>query len=174
MTSTKAPSTNPADNRSTWTAELACPEETAALARALASIATPGLCVLLEGPVGAGKSFFARSAIQALMAQIGGIEDVPSPTFTLVQTYELGPLDVWHADLYRLTTPDELIELGLELAFDTALCLIEWPDRLGDLRPHGALDLVLTPDSLYPDQRRVQISGPADIITRLIAATENI
>jgi len=173
MTSAATLHTNSAESQSKWSATLASPEETTALAKALARIASPGLCVLLEGPVGAGKSYFARSAIQTLMAQHGAVEDVPSPTFTLVQTYELGPLDVWHADLYRLTSPDELIELGLEQAFDSALCLIEWPDRLGDLRPHGALDLVLTPDSLQPDQRRGQISGPTDIINRLIAATEN-
>lgn len=173
MTPSSTIHSNSAEYRSTWTAELACPEETAAIATALASIAKPGLCVLLEGPVGAGKSYFARSAIQTLMARNGSIEDVPSPTFTLVQTYELGPLDVWHADLYRLTNPDELIELGLEQAFDTALCLIEWPDRLGDLRPDGALEMALSPDPVHPDRRHVQISGPEDIMTRFIAAMEN-
>ncbi|WP_298259059.1 tRNA (adenosine(37)-N6)-threonylcarbamoyltransferase complex ATPase subunit type 1 TsaE [uncultured Litoreibacter sp.] len=161
-----------ATDQTTWASDLVNPEATANLANALATQATPGLTVLLEGPVGAGKSYFARCAIQSLMAQTGMIEDVPSPTFTLVQTYELDQLDVWHADLYRLTNPDELIELGLEQAFDTALCLIEWPDRLGDLRPAGALNISLTPDAKDPDRRFVQINGPSEIVTRLIAAME--
>ena len=152
---------------------MTCPEATAALAQGFAAIAEPGLCVLLDGPVGAGKSFFARSVIQTLMSQNGGVEDVPSPTFTLVQTYELGALDVWHADLYRLTSPDELIELGLEQAFDTALCLIEWPDRLGDLRPEGAIELTLAPDPTDEDRRTVRITAPEHLIDRLKLAIES-
>lgn len=97
-----------------------------------------GDCLLLEGPIGAGKSLFARSLIQS---RLGRAEDVPSPTFTLVQTYE-ADLEVWHADLYRLSHPDEVFELGLEAAFDTGICLIEWPDRLGGFAPGGALRLV--------------------------------
>lgn len=97
-----------------------------------------GDCLLLEGPIGAGKSLFARSLIQT---RLGSAEDVPSPSFTLVQTYE-ADIDIWHADLYRLSHPDEVFELGLETAFDTAICLIEWPDRLGRFIPSGALRLV--------------------------------
>lgn len=97
-----------------------------------------GDCLLLEGPIGAGKSLFARSLIQS---RLGRAEDVPSPTFTLVQTYE-ADLEIWHADLYRLSNPDEVFELGLEAAFDTGICLIEWPDRLGRFAPGGALRLV--------------------------------
>lgn len=152
---------------------MARPEATAALARAFSTIAAPGLCVLLNGPVGAGKSFFARSVIQTLMQRNGEVEDVPSPTFTLVQTYELGSLDVWHADLYRLTNPDELIELGLEQAFDTALCLIEWPDRLGGLRPDGAIEMTLTPSLSGEDRRDMRITGPEHLIGRLQAAMES-
>ena len=161
------------NKRSVWSGVLACPEATAALARTLTGIAKPGLCVLLDGPVGAGKSYLARTVIQTLMARNGAVEDVPSPTFTLVQTYDLGPLDVWHADLYRLTSADELIELGLEQAFDAAFCLIEWPDRLGGLRPDGALEITLTPDPTQEDRRTVQITGPRQLITCLKAVMES-
>lgn len=112
---------------------------------ALSERLQPGDCVLLQGPVGAGKSALARAAIQTRMAQAGVIEDVPSPTFTLVQTYDLPGGEVWHADLYRLSAPDEVIELGLEEAFSTAICFVEWPDRLGVLAPANALSITLTP-----------------------------
>lgn len=72
------------------------------------------------------------------------VEDVPSPTFTLVQTYDTPTLTIWHADLYRLTHTDELYELGLDAAFDTDVCLIEWPDLLADLTPKDALHVSLT------------------------------
>lgn len=162
-----------------WRAQLVNPQATTQLASAIAGLAAPGLCILLTGPVGAGKSFLARAIIQTLMAQHSTIEDVPSPTFTLVQTYEVGPLDIWHADLYRLSSPDELIELGLEQAFDTALCLIEWPDRLDDLRPENAVEVTLTPATLHSDtlldqQRQVEISGPKQIILDLQKAMEAI
>ena len=67
----------------------------------------------------------------------------PSPSFTLVQTYEAENFDLWHADLYRLSSPDEVIELGLLDAFDQAVTLIEWPDRLGSLQPVSALSITL-------------------------------
>lgn len=114
---------------------LATPDDTARLGCWFARHLQAGDCVLLQGPIGAGKSHFARAFIQA---RLGRTEDVPSPTFTLVQTYE-ADVDIWHADLYRLTHPDEVLELGLEAAFDTAICLIEWPDRLGRHQPSGAL-----------------------------------
>lgn len=116
---------------------LAGPDETARLGQWFAHRLRAGDCLLLEGPIGAGKSHFARSLIQA---RLGRAEDVPSPTFTLVQTYE-ADIEIWHADLYRLTHPDEVLELGLEAAFATAICLIEWPERLGSHAPPGALQL---------------------------------
>lgn len=114
-------------------------DHTQRLAAEAAESAGAGDCFLLEGPVGAGKTAFSRAFIQACL---GREEDVPSPTFTLVQTYEAALFEVWHCDLYRLTSADELIELGLEEAFSDAVTLIEWPDRMGDLAPADAQRLI--------------------------------
>lgn len=99
-----------------------------------------GDCILLSGPIGAGKSHLARALIRA---RLGRMEDVPSPTFTLIQTYE-ADVEIWHSDLYRLTHPDEVFELGIEDAFKNAICLIEWPDRLGKLTPPDAIRIDLS------------------------------
>lgn len=121
------------------------PDETATFARALAPLLGPGDVLLLEGEIGAGKSHFARALIDRRLSDLGLAEEIPSPTFTLVQTYEAGDLTIWHSDLYRLTDPDEAIELGLQEAFDTALCLVEWPDRLGSDQPLEAARLHFEP-----------------------------
>jgi len=115
------------------------PKDTGKLADALAPLLQAGDVLLLDGDVGAGKTDLARKIIQNRMVKFDALEDVPSPTFTLVQTYELGGLEYLHADLYRLSHPDETYELGLERGFETAVCLIEWPDRLGSLTPTNAL-----------------------------------
>ena len=87
------------------------------------------------------KLTLARALIQSLLA---AYEDVPSPTFTLVQVYDaVSGIEIWHADLYRLSDPSETEELGLTDAMENAICLIEWPDRLADLRPDDALDIAL-------------------------------
>lgn len=118
-----------------------------------------GDCLLLSGPVGAGKTHFARGVIQAMLARDGQIEDVPSPTFTLVQTYETSLGEVWHTDLYRLTHVDELTELGLEEAFETAITLVEWPDRLGEMRPERCLELVFSTPDIETDERLLEITA---------------
>lgn len=126
------------------TAELTIflPDEaaTARLGQWFAPRLGPGDCLLLEGPIGAGKSHFARALIRA---RLGREEDVPSPTFTLVQSYDAGDAEIWHADLYRLGHPDEAFELGLDEAFAKAITLVEWPDRLGAAAPAGAIRLRL-------------------------------
>lgn len=132
--------------------------QTEDLARRLAPVLAAGDTLALSGPIGAGKSVLARAIIRAL----GVTEDIPSPTFTLVQTYDAGGLEIWHADLYRLTGADELWELGLDEAFDGALCLIEWPDRLGQDLPSSALQIELTPGKL-DDIRQIRISGPSEV-----------
>ena len=139
--------------------------DTAKFAEKIASIAKTGDTLLLEGPIGAGKSAFARAFIRA---RLGRMEDVPSPTFTLVQTYEDPNGDIWHCDLYRLTHPDEAFELGLDTAFDTAICLIEWPDRLGQYIPENALHLSFSAGDTH---HSVIISAPtawADRIGHLL------
>lgn len=120
------------------------PEDTGKLANFVAPLLGKGDILLLHGDVGAGKTDFARKIIQNRMAEFEAVEDVPSPTFTLVQTYNLGPVDFVHADLYRLSHPDEVFELGLERAFETAVCLVEWPDRLGSLAPNSALNIEIS------------------------------
>ncbi len=140
------------------TLTLADADATRALAERIAPMLRAGDTILLQGPIGAGKTHFARSLIQARLAAVGVAEDVPSPTFTLVQTYVADGFEIWHADLYRLTGPDEIAELGLEQAFSDAICLVEWPDRLGSLRPARALELTLMPDSAT-DARTAVLSG---------------
>ena len=121
----------------TATIPLSNQDETHRLAGILANEARSGLTLLLDGPVGVGKTTLARRVIQTCLSETGRIEDVPSPTFTIVQTYEAGALEIWHADLYRLTNTSEVSELGLDLAFDEAFCLVEWPDRLGTGAPEA-------------------------------------
>lgn len=128
-------------------------DATTAVGALLARVLQVGDTVLLTGPIGAGKTHLARAFIQA---KLGRLEDVPSPTFTLVQTYDANGAEVWHADLYRLSHPDEVMELGLEAAFETAICFIEWPDRLGDLAPKTALTIALSPKG---EGREAVLSG---------------
>lgn len=131
-------------------------ESTTAFAERLGNILHAGDSLLLTGPVGAGKSHFARALIQARLARLGRFEDVPSPSFTLVQEYDLGDVVLWHADLYRLGNPLDCAELGLEQAFEEAICLIEWPDRLGWMTPQGALHLVFSM-AADPEERSLTI-----------------
>ncbi len=137
------------------------PDETARFAATLAGVLTPGDVLLLEGQIGGGKTHFARALIQARLEADGApFEDVPSPTFTLVQTYDTGRVEIWHADLYRLSHVDEVEELGLADAFDDAICLVEWPDRLGELAPPRALRLAFASGE-EPETRRVAAYGDA-------------
>lgn len=129
------------------TLTLADPGATAALARAIAPRLAPGDFLGLHGGLGAGKSAFARAVIAARLAAVGRAEDIPSPSFTLVQVYDVGdggdPVELWHVDLYRLGSADEIAELGLDEAFAGAICLVEWAERLGDAAPARRLDLTL-------------------------------
>lgn len=115
---------------------------TRALGRRLAPLLALGDFVALTGDLGAGKTALARAIIQARYGEGGEDEDVPSPTFTLIQTYDTPDLLITHADLYRLDDPEDLRELGLGDALDEGAVLMEWPDRMGAL-PGDRLDIVL-------------------------------
>lgn len=134
-----------------------------AIAQQLAPLLRAGDVVTLVGGLGAGKTAFARALINALP---GAPEDVPSPTFTLVQTYPRGDLEVWHFDLYRLEDPEEAFELGIEDAFIDALSLIEWPDRLGPYLPKAHLRVTLT-EGETEAMREITFSGDSAWAQRL-------
>jgi tRNA threonylcarbamoyladenosine biosynthesis protein TsaE len=137
---------------------------TGRLAAALARVARPGDVIALQGPLGAGKTAFARAFIRALGAE----DEVPSPTFTLVQLYELSPAFVWHFDLYRIARPEEVHELGLDEALSEGISLIEWPERLGRLLPAERLDLQLA-FGATPRSREVELTGHGGWALRLEA-----
>jgi tRNA threonylcarbamoyladenosine biosynthesis protein TsaE len=139
-----------------------------ALGRELGGLARPGDVILLLGGLGAGKTTLARAVIRAL----GVREDVPSPTFTLVQTYEGenadGPLPIHHFDLYRLDEPDDIRELDLEDALDHGLSLIEWPEIALAALPQERLEVHLAPG---PDDasRSLTLMGDDNWANRLKA-----
>ncbi len=134
------------------------PGETAAFAAIIAPLLSPGDTLLLSGEVGAGKTHFARALIQTRLSKVDVTEDIPSPTYTLVQTYSDGVCDIWHADLYRLSDAAEVIELGLIDAFEDAICLVEWPDQLAGYRPEYPLDIEFSAGALS-DTRAVTFKG---------------
>ncbi len=119
---------------------LADEAATLALGARLGARLALGDVVCLSGNLGAGKTTLARAAIAAWT---GAAEEVPSPTYTLVQTYDGPRGELWHIDLYRLRRPEEAWELGLEDAFASAACLIEWPERLAGQLPRDRLDIAL-------------------------------
>ncbi len=140
--------------------------DTLAFAKALGSIVRVGDLIYLNGTLGAGKSTLARGLIRALAPRNEANEfDVPSPTFTLVQTYDDLDVPVWHFDLYRLESPDEIYEIGIEDALSHAVSLIEWPERLGTLRLGHPLSLTL---KIIDDTSRLVIcEGNEDWMARL-------
>jgi tRNA threonylcarbamoyladenosine biosynthesis protein TsaE len=151
--------------------DIALPDlaATAGLAKALAARAAVRDVIALWGELGLGKTTFARAFIQN---RPGGdsVAEVPSPTFNLVQVYELPTAPVWHFDLYRLTDPEDAWELGIEEAFSTAITLIEWPDRLGALLPAERLDVELQAGG-EATSRRAQLRGNGGWAKRLEGLT---
>ena len=104
---------------------------------ALAAVLRVGDVVTLSGPLGVGKTSFAR----ALLLAAGHSGEVPSPTFAIVQPYDELPLPIWHCDLYRIEEPDELDELGLDTVLEDGALLVEWPERAGEAAWPQALRL---------------------------------
>jgi len=151
------PSPRPDQNVPMLTATIHAPDEaaTAAIARSIAAKARPGDVILLAGPLGAGKTAFARAFIRAFLND--PTLEIPSPTFTLVQTYDSATGDIWHFDLWRLETAAALEDLAWDEAA-TGIAVVEWPERLGALAPPDALRITIT---LVPSGRDIEISGPA-------------
>ena len=127
------------------------------IAASLAALIRPGDAILLSGDLGAGKTAFARAFLRALTGD--PVLDVPSPTFTLVQTYDTPKGSVHHYDLWRLTDHNAMAELGWDDALED-IVLVEWPDRLGPLTPPHALTLALRPTGDY--SREATLTGWAD------------
>jgi tRNA threonylcarbamoyladenosine biosynthesis protein TsaE len=142
--------------------ELPSLAATEALAATVAALARAGDVILLEGELGAGKSAFARAFLRAATAD--PTLEVPSPTFTLVQSYDTRIGVVQHFDLWRLEGPGGLTELGWDEARN-GIVLVEWPDRLGSLRPAEALTVALHPTGA--DSRRAVLSGWPNRLDRM-------
>lgn len=142
---------------------MADPAATLALGARIGARLGPGDVVCLSGGLGAGKTTLARGAIGAWSGEEG---ETPSPTYTLVQSYDGARGQLWHVDLYRLQRAEEALELGLEDAFAEAACLIEWPERIEALLPRDRLEVALTPDG---EGRRALLTGRGDWGARLDA-----
>ena len=134
------------------------PEETAHIAQTLSGLLHTRDVIFLKGELGAGKSTFARALIQALC---GPHTEVPSPTFTLVQTYETPKFVLWHFDLYRLQHSEEVYELGIEEAYASGVSLIEWPERLGSYLPKSYLEIELSYGA-HENERILRLKGKLD------------
>jgi tRNA threonylcarbamoyl adenosine modification protein YjeE len=143
---------------------------TAALATLLADRLQPGDAILLDGPLGVGKTSFARALIRHLSGDAA--TEVPSPSFNLVLTYDttapnLAGAMLWHFDLYRVADPRELDELGLDDALRDGIALIEWPDRLGSQEPTAALTVALSLLIDASGPRQAELRGNAAWAARL-------
>ncbi|WP_169566677.1 tRNA (adenosine(37)-N6)-threonylcarbamoyltransferase complex ATPase subunit type 1 TsaE [Sneathiella limimaris] len=138
-------------------------QETAAFAKELAAYLKTKDVVFLKGTLGAGKTSFARALIRALC---GGDIEVPSPTFNLLLTYEGTNGPIYHYDFYRLEDPEEVWELDVEDAYESAITLMEWVERLEDLAPQNALevDIELNEDV---NSRTIRLRGNANWKMRL-------
>jgi tRNA threonylcarbamoyladenosine biosynthesis protein TsaE len=145
--------------------EITLPDAAATLAlgRRLGARLMGGDVVCLIGGLGAGKTTLARGVIEAWT---DSEEEAPSPTYTLVQTYEGERGELWHCDLYRLKRPEDAFELGLEDAFASAATLIEWPERLEGALPRDRLDIALAPQD---EGRRAILKAHGAWRTRLDA-----
>ena len=139
-----------------------------AFAIGLAKICKTGDVLGLNGRLGIGKTTFARALINAIASASGyATELVPSPTYTLMQVYSFGSLEIYHADLYRLENSNEIWELGLEDSFHQGLTIIEWPDRMASLLPSNTLQIFISPGKLS-ENRVLELHGCSDWKARVM------
>ena len=129
--------------------------DTIALGKKLARIAKRGDTFALFGTLGMGKSVLARAFIQ----ELSGATEVPSPTFTLLQSYEGPDFEIYHFDLYRLKSPEEIFEIGMEDALYDGACLIEWPERMGGYLPRDMFRVEFEPEG---EGRKISISSTSE------------
>ncbi len=129
--------------------------DTIKAAQNLAGEIRPRDVIFLQGPLGAGKTVFARALIRALCGQ--GMLEVISPTFTLVQSYEADIAEIFHFDLYRIKEPEEIFELGWEDALADGIAIVEWAERLGPYKPTPTLDIILSNSDNHKDHREILI-----------------
>ena len=140
---------------------------TAAFGQKLAQIAKVGDVFALFGTLGMGKSVLVRAFIQSL----SGAEEVPSPTFTLVQSYDAPDFEIFHYDLYRIKSPEEIFEIGMEDAMYQGVCLIEWPEMMGGYLPRNCFRVEITP---CENGRKITISGNSEEKKQRLAELEKI
>lgn len=138
--------------------------ETEQIAAQLAAHVRVGDVIALQGNLGVGKSVFARAFIRGLC---GWDEEVPSPTFTLVQIYEAEIGEIYHFDLYRLERPEDSFELGIDEAFGEGISLIEWPAKLGPYLPWDCLNIEITHGKESETDRVLSVSSQGTWLERL-------
>lgn len=127
-------------------------QDTITVAERLARQVKVGDVIALYGTLGMGKTVFCRGFVRTFMP----LQEVPSPTFTLLQVYETPSFPIYHFDMYRLKTPDEAYEIGIEDAFAEGVSLIEWPEKIGPLLPKKYISVWLEADG---DKRLICIEG---------------
>ncbi|WP_417819259.1 tRNA (adenosine(37)-N6)-threonylcarbamoyltransferase complex ATPase subunit type 1 TsaE [Terasakiella sp.] len=144
--------------------EIKNQNETEEIAQRLATIAEPGDVIALHGDLGVGKSVFSRAFIRAMTSPD---EEVPSPTFTLVQIYETEACELYHFDMYRLDAPEDGLELGIEEAFNDGISLIEWPSKLGAYLPWDCLNIKISHNPADQNARHFEFSSQGRWLDRL-------
>ena len=127
-------------------------QETSHIAADLATRVKKGDIIALYGTLGMGKTVFCRGFIESFLPKT----EVPSPTFTLLQTYDTDKFPIYHFDMYRLKSPDEAYEIGVEDAFVDGVSLIEWPEKIGRILPKNHISVTIEPDK---EGRKITIEG---------------